>query len=152
MKIGKDHELAAYIENTILTKKCSPAAALACAALEGRTFKTSVCAETIYSYIEKGVFLNLTNEDLPEKARRGKKHHKVRKASRPPVGEIIDNRPESIDYPWRVRTLGNGHRLFIQNSTRRCLLVLTERKTRKEIIILMQDRTAKSTVRALNRP
>ena len=29
LKIGKDHELAAYIENTILTKKCSPAAALA---------------------------------------------------------------------------------------------------------------------------
>ena len=25
------------------------------------------------------------------------KNHKVRKASRPPVGEIIDNRPESID-------------------------------------------------------
>lgn len=33
----------------------------------------------------------------------------------------------------------------------RALLVLTERKTRKEIIILMPDRTAKSTVRALNR-
>lgn len=56
LKIGKDHELATYIENTILTKKCSPAAALACAALEGRTFKTSVCAETIYSYIEKACF------------------------------------------------------------------------------------------------
>lgn len=151
LKIGKDHELAAYIENTILTKKCSPAAALACAALEGRTFKTSVCAETIYSYIEKGVFLNLTNEDLPEKARRGKKHHKVRKASRPPVGEIIDNRPESIDTRdefghWEMDTVYSS-----KNSTRRCLLVLTERKTRKEIIILMQDRTAKSTVRALNR-
>lgn len=38
-----------------------------------------------------------------------------------------------------------------KNSTRCCLFVLTERKTRKEIIILMQDRTAKSTVRALNR-
>lgn len=33
----------------------------------------------------------------------------------------------------------------------RALLVLTERKTRKEIIIVMPDRTAKSTVLALNR-
>ena len=73
------------------------------------------------------------------------------KASRPPVGEIIDNRPESIDTRdefghWEMDTVYSS-----KNSTRRCLLVLTERKTRKEIIILMQDRTAKSTVRALNR-
>lgn len=151
LKIGKDHELAAYIENTILTKKCSPAAALACAALEGRTFKTSVCAETIYSYIDKGVFLNLTNKDLPEKARRHRKHHKVRKASRPPVGEIIDDRPENINTReefghWEMDTVYSA-----KNSTRRCLLVLTERKTRKEIILLIQDRTAKSVVRALDR-
>lgn len=151
LKIGKDHELAAYIENKILTQKCSPAAALACIAIEGRTFKTSVCAETIYSYIDKGVFLNLTNKDLPEKTHRRQKHHKVRKASRPPVGESIENRPADIDTRdefghWEMDTVYSS-----RNSTRRCLLVLTERKTRKEIILLMENRTAKSVVRALNR-
>ena len=150
LKIGKDHELAAYIENTILTKKCSPAAALACAALEGRTFKTSVCAETIYSYIEKGVFLNLTNKDLPEKPKRKRPYHKVKTTKRAPRGESIEKRPEVINQRitfghWEMDTVYSG------KDGSCALLVLTERLSRKEIIEKMRDRTAISTVRALNR-
>ena len=52
----------------------SPAAALAEARTEG--FETSVCATTLYSYIEKRVFLHLTNKDLWEKGRRKKRGYK----------------------------------------------------------------------------
>ena len=47
LKIGNDHEFAAYIQNKIKYENRSPAAALADIALEGRTFKTSVCVTTI---------------------------------------------------------------------------------------------------------
>lgn len=65
LKIGKDHELAAYIEQTIIEKDCSPAAVYGYAMEEGRTFKTHISVPTIYSYIKKGVFLNLTQVALP---------------------------------------------------------------------------------------
>lgn len=54
LKIGKDHELANYIEATIVEKECSPAAVLGYAMMEGRIFETSVSVTTIYSYIKKG--------------------------------------------------------------------------------------------------
>lgn len=73
LKIGNDHELANYIETTILDKDCSPAAVLGFAMIEGKKFKTSLSVPTIYKYIAKGLFLNLTQEELP---RHGKKKHK----------------------------------------------------------------------------
>ena len=93
LKIGNDHELANYIETTILDKDCSPAAVLGFAMIEGKKFKTSLSVPTIYKYIAKGLFLNLTQEELP---RHGKKKHKYKKvkknksASRAPAGESIE--------------------------------------------------------------
>ena len=70
LKIGKDHELAAYIEETIIANECSPAAVLGYALMEGRVFKTSVSVATIYSYIKKGLFLRITQVDLPRRGRK----------------------------------------------------------------------------------
>lgn len=66
LKIGKDHELASYIEQTIIDKDCSPAAVYGYALEKGRTFKTHISVPTIYSYLKKGVFLNLTQKALPD--------------------------------------------------------------------------------------
>lgn len=150
LKVGNDHEFINYIEDKILSDGCSPAAALGYAKIEGREFKTHVCLATIYSYIAKGVFLHLTNKDLPEKEKRHRAYHQVKKATRPPVGESIEKRPaeantrEVFGY-WEMDTVYSG-----KDKSKRALLVLTERKTRKEIIIPMPDRTAASTVRALD--
>ena len=78
LKIGNDHELADYLERKVIEEDRSPAAALADITIEGRTFKTSICVSTFYGYIEKGVFLNLTNKDLPEKPKRKRPYHKVK--------------------------------------------------------------------------
>ena len=88
LKIGKDFELVEYLEAKMLDKDNprSPAAALADIKLEGRTFKTSICVSTLYSYIEKGVFLTLTNADLPEKPKRKRKYRKVREAKSAAAG------------------------------------------------------------------
>ena len=53
LKIGNDRELADYLERKVIEEDRSPAAALADIELEGRTFKTSICVSTFYSYIEK---------------------------------------------------------------------------------------------------
>ena len=66
LKIGRDFELAEYIERKIIVEDRSPAAALAEIRLEGRTFKTSICVSTLYSYITKGVFpVSYTHLTLP---------------------------------------------------------------------------------------
>ena len=128
----------------------SPAAALADIELEGRTFKTSICVSTFYSYIEKGVFLNLTNKDLPEKLNRKRPYHRVKTTKRAPRGESIEKRPEVINQRitfghWEMDTV------YASKEGSCALLVMTERLTRKEILEKMRDRTAISTVRALNR-
>ena len=97
LKIGNDHELADYLERKVIEEDRSPAAALADITIEGRTFKTSICVSTFYGYIEKGVFLNLTNKDLPEKPKRKRPYHKVKTTKRAPRGESIEKRPEVIN-------------------------------------------------------
>lgn len=144
-----------YIETTILDKDCSPAAVLGFAMIEGKKFKTSLSVPTIYKYIAKGLFLNLTQEELP---RHGKKKHKYKKvkknksASRAPAGESIEQRPEEIDEReefghWEGDTVYSGKG---KRKTTRALLTLTERKTRKEIIIAIPNRKAETVVKALD--
>ena len=56
LKIGNDHAYASFLEGKILHDHFSPAAALAAARHQG--FTTTVCVATLYSYIDKHVFLN----------------------------------------------------------------------------------------------
>lgn len=150
LKIGKDHELAAYIEQTIISKDCSPAAALGYAKIEGKTFKTSVSVPTIYSYIKKGVFLELTQVDLPRHGKRKADYKKVeKKAARASAGESIERRPEEVKNReefghWEMDTVYGG------KNTTKALLVLTERKTRKEIIVMIPNRKAETVVKAID--
>ncbi len=152
LKIGKDHELAAYIEQTIIDKDCSPAAVYGYAQEEGRTFKTHISVPTIYSYIKKGIFLRLTQEELPRKGVRKSKYAKVRvkDPARAPAGESIEKRPEKIQSReefghWEMDTVYSG-----KKKSTAALLVLTERKSRNENIILVPNRRAETTVWAIN--
>lgn len=153
LKIGKDHELAAYIEETIIANDCSPAAVLGYAKMEGRQFQTSVSVATIYSYIKKGLFLNITQVDLPRHGERKRKHKKVKTKkdqARASAGESIEQRPPEVETReefghWEMDTVYSG-----QSTTTKALLVLTERQTRKETIIMTPNRKAETIVRALD--
>lgn len=152
LKIGKDHELAAYIENTIIEKDCSPAAVYGYAMEEGRTFKTHISIPTVYSYIKKGVFLNLTQKALPRHGIKKNEYQKIKKKdpAKAPAGESIEKRPEEVKTReefghWEMDTVYSG-----KNKSTVALLVLTERKTRNENIILIPNRRAETTVRALD--
>ena len=153
LKIGKDHELARYIEETIIEKDCSPAAVLGYAMMEGRKFKTSVSTTTIYSYIKKGLFLRITQVDLPRHGKRKQGYKKVKTKkdqARASAGESIERRDDEVVERkvfghWEMDTVYSK-----KNTTSKALLLLTERKTRREIIVLIPNRKAETIVRALD--
>ena len=91
LKIGNDHELAQHIEKKIAEDGYSPAAVLGEIKEQGLEFKTSICESTLYSYIDKGVFLTVTNKNLPVKGQKKRPYNKVKRAKRPPAGTSIEN-------------------------------------------------------------
>ena len=62
LKIGNDHAFADFIERKIHHDCFSPAAALVEAKKAG--YRTNICRATLYSYIYKGVFREVTSADL----------------------------------------------------------------------------------------
>lgn len=153
LKIGSDHQLAAYIETMIREKKYSPEALLQEIKNEGLRFKTTLCPKTIYNYLDMGLFLNADNSDLPYK----KPHQKKKKEEKSTVslnnrkGRSIDERPKEVldreQYGhWEMDTVVSA-----KDTGLSCLLVLSERMAREEIIMKIRDKKATTVVKALNR-
>lgn len=152
LKIGSDHELAKYIEDTIIENDYSPAAALKQAEIDGKKFSATLSAPTIYSYIHKGIFLRLTMADCPRHGTQKNSYQHVEKKepTRAPAGESIDNRPEEVKERkvfghWEMDTVYSA-----KNKGKAVLLTITERKTRKEIIVLLPNRKAETIIKAIN--
>lgn len=151
LKIGKDHRLAAYIERRIVEDGYSPAAVLGEIKVKGIQFDTTICEATLYSYIKKGVFLTLEAAHLPRQGMKKRQYKKVKKtAARPSAGRSIEKRSPEIDDRAEI---GHWEMDCVEGKkkTKETLLVLTERKARKEIMIKMKDQTAGSVVAALDR-
>ncbi|MBQ7293883.1 MAG: IS30 family transposase [Clostridia bacterium] len=149
LKIGNDMAFAEFVEYWISKEKYSPEAALGKIKQLNLNFKTSVCKQTLYRYIEQGVFLTLTNNSLPVKKNKKKKKAKAEKAAKPPKGISIEKRPAMIAERssfghWEMDCVEGCKR------TKGLLLVLTERLTRYEIVRKIKDKSAKSVVSALN--
>ncbi len=148
LKIGNDRAFAEWVEKIIIEKKYSPEAALMAAKKEG--FKTTICVHTLYNYIDAGLFLTLTNAYLPEKGKRKRHNKSYRVPKRASVGESIENRPKEIE---SRETFGNWEMDTVKGQrgvTKSCLLVLTERQTRQELIFKMPDQGAESVVKIIN--
>lgn len=148
LKIGNDRAFADFLERKILRDRYSPAAALAQARKEG--FKTQICINTLYNYITQGVFYELTNHDLWEKSTR-----KSRKKQGPPKIAheklpSIEQRPEYIN---QREEYGHWEMDLVvgPKESKACLLTLTERITREEIIIKLPDRKASTIRRAISK-
>lgn len=149
LKIGKDHALAAHIEKKIREDKYSPEAVLGEIKAKGLKFETSISRTTLYRYIDDGLFLTITNENLPIKRNKGR-YKKVQPApARAPRGESIEKRPDEIGE--RV-TFGNWEMDCVEGKkgTKATLLVLTERFSRWEIIRKIKEKTMESVVSVLN--
>lgn len=154
LKIGSHHDYARRLEDLMRgvqadghidrRKRYSPAAALAQARREG--YPVTVCPATLYTYIAKGVFLHLTRQDLwsPRKKRR---YNHVQRVAHPLLPSIAQ-RPQAINDRaepghWEMDlVMGKA-------KTKPALLTLTERMSRKEIILKIPDKTGESVLRAL---
>ncbi len=149
LKIGNDMEYAEYLESKIVNDGCSPAVAIALA--HGLGMKTHVSVNTLYRYIDHGLFLKLTNKYLPVKSKRKNHKHKIRVQKRMSAGQSIENRSDEVDSRdtfghWEMDTVKGK-----KGITKSCLLVLTERLTRREIIRKIPDQGARSVVAELDK-
>lgn len=150
LKIGNDYELADYLIAKIRDEKYSPEAAIGEAEVKGWPFKTHICASTAYNYIRGEIFGDeLTVSMLPQ---HGKRHQPERPAGsmpRKPAGRSIEDRPEHIN---DRSTFGHWEMDSVEScqGVSNTYIVMTERKTRREIIIPSPDKTSASVVAALD--
>ena len=97
--------------------------------------------------------MNVTSEKLPRRGKRKHKYKKVRKiAKRAPAGESIEKRPEEVEGRevfghWEGDTVYSGKG---KKRSKAGLLTITERKTRKEIIIKIPNRQAETVIKAMD--
>ena len=145
LKIGKDHAYANYLEDMIVHHRYSPAAALAAARKNG--YQTEVCTTTLYSYIDKGIFLHLTKKHLWQKSKRRFRRQRTVQRIAHPQFPSITQRPEAIN---NRQEYGHWEMDLIigKAKTRPVLLTLTERMTREEQIYKLPNRKA-ATIRAV---
>lgn len=152
LKIGNDHELVRHIESKIIKEKYSPDAVIGEIKVKGIKFKTSLCTKTLYNYIDQGVFLNITNKDLPVKKDKKKGvYRKIKIAHKNLKGTSIEERAESVDLREEYGHWEMDCVVGKQGGNKAVLLVLSERQSREEIIFKMLDKTQKSVINILDR-
>jgi len=149
LKIGHDHKLAQYLEQKIGKERWSPDAAIGAIKAQGLKFAVSLCTKTVYNMIDRGDFLNLTNKDLPVKRNVKKRGYKpVRKVALNNIkGRSIEERPPEVEGRTEY---GHWEMDSVVGIGKSCLLVLTERKHREELIIKLPAKTQACVISALD--
>ncbi len=145
LKLMKAQEYILYAEQRMLQDKMAPDPLCGRARLEGN-FDETVCAKTLYNYIDQGL-LRVKNIDLPLRVRRKRKASRLRKHRRC-YGESIDERPLEVESRetfghWEIDTvIGSA-------DSSEVLLTLDERMTRKRHIVKLPAKTAKAVEEGL---
>lgn len=153
-KLEVDIKQREIIEQVILKKDYSPAAALKHIRKNDmdRDFGMPVkSVNTIYAAIEKGIFEGLQLKQLPCGGRyKAKKKKKVTPTKSASKGASIERRPDEVKTRGEF---GNWEMDTVKGKAinKKCFLVMTERKTRFEIIELMKSCTTGEVIKTLNR-
>lgn len=111
LKIGNDYDFVKHVEHCIIDLKYSPYAALQSA--KGKC-RTEVCVTTLYNYIDRGLFMNVTNKDLPWRRDTPKQeYNEVRPSYKNLKGRSIEERPREIKKRktaghWELDTVVGG--------------------------------------------
>ena len=141
LAIGHNHALCHELERLIVKERYSPDAALGWLRHNGPPGMVTICTKTLYRYIDCELFAGISNKNLPVK-RGSSKHHKHihRKAYNNLKGKSIEQRPKQValraeEGHWEMDCVVG------KPGTGACLLVLTERKARQELIYKMSGKT-----------
>ncbi len=150
LKIGHDHTLARHLEKRIGKDGFSPDAAIGEIKAKGLTFKVTLCTKTVYNIIGRGDFLNLTNKDLPIKRNNKKrKYRNIRKVALNNLkGRSIEERSTEVN---NREEAGHWEMDLVVGSGKACLLVMTERVSRRELICKIPNKRQQSVKEALDR-
>lgn len=150
LKIGNDYQTLRTAERLIRENRYSPYAVSV--ELKKTKARTQLCKGTIYNYIHKGIFLNLSKKDLIYKTKKKREKNQEKKTLYDATGKKpIDERPKEIlgrsTYGhWEIDTVYSG-----KDTSKTALLVLSERMTREELIYKIPDRRAETVLKAINR-
>lgn len=151
LKAKRCGRFIAYIEDELFRHKHSFDSARGYALKNGLFAKEDVvCVTTLYSYVERGV-INVRNIDLPERVgRRVKKSRRPLRDAKRLKGRSIEERPKAVDEKkefghWEIDLVVG------QRSGDCVLLTLTERKTKKEIIRKIKNKSPEEVMKALYR-
>ncbi len=148
LKIGKNFALIEFVEDIIIKERYSPYSALEKA--KKRNIPVNICLKTLYNYIDQGLFLKLTNKDLPVKKKAPKRdYNHVRRANNH-NGTSIEERPESVETRadfgnWELDTVVG------KQGTKSVLMVMTERSLNSEIIRKIANKSEACIVAELNK-
>lgn len=147
-KASDDLKLLNYVSSLIIDQRLSPY----CVSLmlQRSDFSVKLCEKSIYNYIRRGLIPGVTFKSLAYLPRK-KKRDQVRRLPRKKDCPSISDRDPAVmqrdDFGhWEMDTVYSG-----KGCSNACLLVLTERKTRHELLFKMPDRTCLSTVKCLDK-
>ena len=148
LKIGKNFALVEHIERMIGEEKYSPYAALEDARQHG--IEVNICLKTLYNYIDGGLFLHITNKDLPVKKEDKKRDYDHVRTAHTHHGTSISERPKDIERRadfghWELDTVVGG------KGTLAVLLVMTERSLNLEIIRKIESKSQECVVKELDK-
>lgn len=147
-KIGHDHALCKHIEQKIGEEKFSPDAVIGEIKRGKYQFNETICTKTIYNMIDKNFFLNITNANLPVKREKKRGYQKIRRlAHNHKEGKSIVERPSEAE---DRKTPGHWEMDIVEGSTRECLLVLSERASRLELIRKISSKEQIKVMKALD--
>lgn len=151
LKIGKDHRLAEYIEKRIIEDKYSPDAIVMELEKKPHDFSVTLSTRTIYNYIEKDVFLRITNKDLPRQGRQKKRRYQpVRKRGLDPGAKSISERPNKIETREEIGHWEMDCMESPKGSSGAGLLTLVERKSRQTIARKLSSITQKQVIKVVD--
>jgi len=151
LKIGKDARLEAYIRIKLIDERFSPDAIIGQIKANGLEFEGIITTKTLYNYIDAGFFSGISNKNLWQKRKKKKRGYRtVSRVNTKNRGcRSIEDRPKKINNRieyghWEGDTVKGPQ------EAKSGLFTLTERKTREEIIIKIEQATQEAIQAAVD--
>ena len=143
-KLESNDDYLQQISELIVEKKYSPEAA------HMIIKDNKLCVKSLYNYIHSNNMNGVTIQNLPYAKPKKKKKTENKTGKRLSRGRSIEDRPKEIserkEYGhWEMDTVSSS------KDDKTCLLVLSERMSREEMIFKIKNRTMESVIYALNR-
>lgn len=146
LKAAGNTQLLSYLSHLLVDLRLSPYAA----SLMLRQKGFELCEKSIYNYIRRGLVSGASMDQMAYKRTRKKKESVKRVHRKAELPGISDRDPSVLEREefghWEMDTVYSG-----KGCSNACLLVLTERKTLRELLFKMPDRSCVSTVKCLDR-